>query len=171
PLANLFNLDQNRNIFVDTTLGAKENDFPYGLFKDAALQTWFAETQRQIEAAADADVSTVLQDRLAKLPVKELQPPTVLALTGLEKQIGVYVSGRDELPKKINHGTVVTFEYLNKREVNAPDTSHFTFIAEKGTGGGKVDFTFNGSMTIFNNLDALKTFVKANPTLPPARRV
>lgn len=171
-VANLFNQDNNQSIFVDRTDPNTDRVFPYGLFKDPALQTWYKETQQQLESATtDAEVSTVLQDRLAKLPVKELQPQTVLALTGLEKQIGAYVNGRDELLKKINSGTVVTFEYLNKREVTAPDTSHFTFIAEKGTGGGKLDFTFNGSLTMFNNFDALKTFVKANPTLPPARRL
>jgi hypothetical protein len=44
-------------------------------------------------------------------------------------------------------------------------------IAEKGTGGGRVNFTFNGSLTIFNNMTSLRNFVVANPTLPKPRRV
>jgi len=138
---------------------------------DPKMQAWFEETQAQISKATDANVSAVLQTRLDQLPVKELLPSTVQVLETIEQALGLYMSGRDDVLNKINSGTLVTFEYMNKREVNAPDTSNFNFIAEKGTSGGKVDFTFNGSLTMFNNLAVLKNFIKLNPTLPPARRL
>ena len=138
---------------------------------DPALQAWFEQTQAALATATDPEISGILQARLDNLPVDQLQPQTKMFLDAIEQNLGLYMSGRDELLAKINSGTLVTFEYLNKREVNAPDTSNFTFIAEKGTQGGKVDFTFNGSLTMFNNLDALRSFVSMNPTLPRARRL
>jgi hypothetical protein len=138
---------------------------------DPKMQAWFEETQKQLRAASDAEVDSVLQARLDQLPIKELLPATIQVLETIEQALGLYMEGRDDVLNKINSGTLVTFEYLNKREINAPDTSNFNFIAEKGTGGGKVDFTFNGSLTMFNNLDILRNFIKLHPTLPPARRL
>jgi hypothetical protein len=112
----------------------------------------------------------VLRGRLDKLPIADLSPVTVAQLSGIEERIGAYLSGRDSVLDKIAKGTLVTFEYTNKREVNTPDTSNFRFIAEKGT-SGRVDFTFNASLTMFNNLDNLRNFVKANPSLAPPRRI
>jgi len=138
---------------------------------DPAMQSWYEQTQAKLAATSDADVSGVLQAALDNLPIDNLKPETVLALEAIERAMGVYQSARDSVVQKINKGLVVTLDYLNKREVNAPDTSNFMFIAEKGTGGGQVNFTFNGSLTMFNNLDSLRNFVNANPTLPRPRRV
>lgn len=137
---------------------------------DPAMQSWYEQTQAKLAAASDPEVSGVLQAALDNLPIDNLQPETVLALEAIERAMGAYQSARDDVVQRINRGLVVTLEYLNKREVNLPDTSNFMFIAEKGTGGGKVNFTFNGSLTIFNNLDSLRNFVIANPTLPQPRR-
>lgn len=139
-------------------------------WRDPALQQWFADTQAALAATTTDSIESVLRDRLDKLPVADLSPATVAQLAGIEQQIGAYISGRDEVLDKIAKGTLVTFEYTNKREVNAPDTSNFRFIAEKGT-GGRVDLTFNASLTMFNNLDALKSFVALNPALPKPRRL
>jgi hypothetical protein len=51
----------------------------------------------------------------------------------------------DEIAK----GTLVTFEYTNYRDPNAPDLSNFRFVAEKGTVGG-LDFSANASLTLYN---------------------
>ena len=83
------------------------------------------------------------------MPVTELTAQTVTQLNGLENAIGVYLQGRDEVLDKIAKGTLVTFDYTNNREANAPNTSNFTFIAEKGP-GGRTDLTFNASLTIFD---------------------
>lgn len=142
-----------------------------GRWIDPVMKSWFDKTQVQLAAASDADVSGVLQSALNNIPFEDLSQETVLALQSIEEALRIYQSGRDDVVQKINSGTVLTFEYLNKREVNDPDTSNFMIIAEKGTAGGGVNFTFNGSLTMFNNLTSLRNFVNANPTLPPPRRV
>jgi hypothetical protein len=142
-----------------------------GRWNDQALKDWFDQTQVDLAAASNANVSGVLQTALNNIPFENLSQQTVLALQAIEEALRIYQSGRDSVVQKINSGTVLTFEYLNKREVNEPDTSNFMIIAEKGTGGGRVNFTFNGSLTMFNNLTSLRNFVNANPTLPQPRRV
>jgi hypothetical protein len=42
---------------------------------------------------------------------------------------------------------------------------------KKGTSGGGIDFTFNASLTMFDNLGALRNFVRLNPILPQPRRI
>lgn len=140
-------------------------------WRDRALRNWAAKTQADLTAASDAEVSGVLQAALNNLPVDDLEPNTISALTDIANALDAYQTGRESIVDRINNGTVLTFEYLNKREVNQPDTSNFMIIAEKGTAGGRVNFTFNGSLTIFNNMTSLRNFVAANPTLPQPRRV
>lgn len=118
-------------------------------WRDPVLQTWYAETQALLAAATSDQVEGVLRSQIDKLPVTELSPQTITQLNGIENSIGVYLSGRDFVLDKIAKGTLVTLDYTNKREANAPDTSNFTFIAEKGP-GGRTDLTFNASLTIFN---------------------
>ncbi len=139
-------------------------------WRDEAMLHWWIDTQAVLANTDTDQIESVLRARLDQLPIADLKPTTIAELSGIEKQIGAYLTGRDEVLDKIAKGTLVTFEYTNKREVNAPDTSNFTFIAEKGT-GGRVDLTFNGSLTMFNNLDALRNFVVLNPTLPAPRRL
>jgi hypothetical protein len=158
-------LRDSRPALVTTDISSKPLEW-----RDPALQQWFADTQAALAAATTDSLESVLRDRFDKLPVADLSPATVAQLSGIEEQIGTYINGRDEVLDKIAKGTLVTFEYTNKREVNAPDTSNFRFIAEKGT-GGRVDLTFNASLTMFNNLDALKSFVALNPSLPKPRRL
>jgi hypothetical protein len=138
-------------------------------WRDPALQQWYADTQAALAIAKTDEIESVLRSRLDKLPIADLSPATVAQLNGIEEKIGAYLKGRDEVLDKIAKGTLVTLEYTNKREVNAPDTSSFRFIAEKGT-KGRVDFTFNASVTMFNNMAGLRNFVKLNPTLPQPRR-
>jgi hypothetical protein len=144
---------------------------PDNEWRDRALRNWQAQTQADLTAAPDAEVSGVLQAALNNLPVDDLEPNTISALTDIANALDAYQTGRESIVDRINNGTVLTFEYLNKREVNEPDTSNFMIIAEKGTAGGRVNFTFNGSLTIFNNMTSLRNFVAANPTLPQPRRV
>lgn len=130
-------------------------------WRDPVLQAWFAETQSALSGATADGVEAVLRAQLDKLPVSELAPQTIAQLNGIENQIGVYLSGRDALLDKIAKGTLVTFDYTNNREVNSPDTSNFTLIAEKGP-GGRADLTFNGSLTIFNKKPVLLNNNPAN---------
>jgi hypothetical protein len=139
-------------------------------WRDPALQQWFADTQASLASAASDQIESVVRDRLSKLPVADLSPATLAQLNGIEEQIGVYLNGRDEVLDKIARGTLVTFEYTNNREVSAPDTSNFRFIAEKGP-GGRADMTFNGSLTIFNKRPSPASLMLANPATTKTGRV
>jgi hypothetical protein len=134
-------------------------------FRDPAMQAWYVATQQALAAAPADQVEAVLRDRIDKLPIEELLPETDVQINNFADQFGLYIAGRDELLDRIAKGTLVTFEYLNKREANAPDTSTFTFIAEKGT-SGRVDLTFNGTLTMFNTKP-----VPADPSSPAGGRI
>src|SRR4029077_19824551 len=108
-------------------------------WRDAALNQWYADTQAALAVASKDDIEAVLRARLDKLPIGDLSPVTVGQLSGIEEKIGTHMTGRDSVLDKIAKGTLITFKYTKKREVNSPDTSNFRFIAEKGT-GGRVDF-------------------------------
>jgi hypothetical protein len=83
------------------------------------------------------------------LPVKLVNDETVQAVTAFAKQFKAYTEAKNVLLDKIARARGLTFEYSNKREVNAPDTSNFRFIAATGT-GRRIDLTANGSFTMFN---------------------
>ena len=70
----------------------------------------------------------------------------------------------------------MAFEYTDHREVNAPDTSNFNFIAEKGT-VGRIDLTFNASLNMYNkrptapNVKRIRDFVFAGQFDAPLREI
>jgi hypothetical protein len=121
-----------------------------GLFKDAALQAWWDQTQTAVKDAVPGGVEKVFKERLALLPVDQLSSQTVDQLRALGNAIGLFQQGREAIFEKIAKARIFTFEYTNKREVNAPDTSNFNLIFEKGT-EGRFDLTANASLTIFNS--------------------
>src|ERR1044071_732266 len=139
-------------------------------WRDPALQQWFADTQAALASATTDQIESVLRDRFSKLPIADLSPSTVAQLNGIEEQIGVYLKGRDAVLDKIARGTLVTFEYTNNREVNAPVTSNFRFIREKGP-GRTTDLTFNGSLTIFNKKPLLAPSMLNNPATTRTGRI
>jgi hypothetical protein len=120
------------------------------IFKDPVLQQWFAETQRLVAQASDSEIETVLRSQLNKIPFDKLSPTGVAALKDFSVQFENYLTARKSILDEIAKGHIVSFEYTNNREVNAPDTSNFRFIAETGILGGKGDLTANASFTIFN---------------------
>jgi hypothetical protein len=118
-------------------------------WRDKALETWYEETQAEITKAAPGNVETVMKAQLAKLPIGELSAETVTALTNFARQFGVYLEGRKRILNRVAKGTVATFEFINKRNINEPDTLNFKGIYETAF-GGKADFTFNGSLTLLS---------------------
>jgi hypothetical protein len=122
-------------------------------FRDEKLQIWFAETQKLLsEATTDGEVESKFKAQLDKLPaVNTVSANTVVVLKGFADGLGSYLSARRNILKEIAKGSVVSFEYTNKREVNAPDLSNFRFIAETGIFGGSADLTANASLTMFNS--------------------
>jgi len=131
-----------------TGVGAIPAQFRY---KDQALQDWLVRTDAAIAGAAPGNVETVMKAQLAKLPIDELSEATIASLTNVARQFGVFIEGRQRILDRVAKGTIATFEYTNKREVTAPDTSNFMGIYETAF-GKNVDFTFNGALTLFNKL-------------------
>lgn len=121
-------------------------------FKDPALQAWMEATSKIVKNA-DAntmdDFVAVLNKQMDLLPVNLVSDETTQAITDFAKGFEAYTLAKKELLDKIAKGRLITFEYTNRREVNAPDTSNFNFIAEGGT-GRRIDFTANASLTMFN---------------------
>jgi hypothetical protein len=145
---------RNKNVLVETIPG-KNTTPDVDKWRDPALQAWFEETQAELTAAGptQVEVEKKLKEQLAKLPLDKLSPETVAALEVIADRFGAFVQGRQDVLNKVAKGTIATFEVVNKREVSAPDTTNFKGIYETSF-GGRADFTFNGSLTIFNKTPA-----------------
>ena len=120
-------------------------------YKDPALRAWFAETESRLAAAAAGDVEAILKEQLDKFPTGDrLLTETRDAVGGFANNFSGYLEARRRLLDEVAKGKVITFEYTNNREVNAPDLSNFRLIAETGVFGGKADLTGNASFTVYN---------------------
>ena len=96
-------------------------------------------------------IATVIGEQADQLPVDLVSEDTVNAITAFAEKNQSYLEKKNDLLDKIARGTIFTLDYTNKREVNAPDTSTFNFIAATGT-GSRIDLTANGSFTLFHSL-------------------
>jgi hypothetical protein len=121
------------------------------MLKDATLKDWYDQASGAIMNASAENVESVVKAQFANLPVDKLSPVTVEKLEALEQGFEGYLTERKNLLDKIAKGGIVTFEYTNTRNVTSPNLSNFRLIAEKGA-TGKVDATFNGSLTIFDKI-------------------
>lgn len=130
-------------------------------FKDPALQAWLLQTQEKI-AAVDPSlvgvarinaIAKVISEQADQLPIDLVSEDTVNAITAFAEKNQSYVDKKNDLFDTIARGKIFTLDYTNKREVNAPDTSTFNFIAATGT-GSRIDLTANGSFTLFHSLPA-----------------
>ena len=136
-------------------------------FKDPALQAWLEQTN-QLVAAAGTDVNAVakvIREQADRLPVELVTEETTRALTNFARGFQKYRQAKSDLLDEIAKGKVLTFEYTNKREINAPDTSNLRFIYGTGT-ARRVDLTANGSLTFFHDRPT-----PANPDDPAPGRV
>lgn len=122
-------------------------------FKDPVLQQWYQATQLAVRSASPAQVDSVLRERLNSIPVEGLTSQGSEAIADLSVKLKTYLDARQMILDKIAKGGIVTFEYTNTRQVNAPNLSNFRFVAEKGA-GGSFDATANGSLTIFDKIPA-----------------
>ena len=139
-------------------------------FRDPALQAWLIQMNQSLSGVARTSgnatainaVAKVLRERSEVLPVERVLEETVNALTTFAKQDKEYVDAKNRLLDKIARGKLFTLDYVNKREVNASDTSTFNFIAATGT-GARVDLTANGSFTFFHKRPPALTPTSARP--------
>jgi hypothetical protein len=120
-------------------------------FKDAALQAWLDKTNQQIAGAGPGleVIATIIRSAADQVPVALIMPDTIDAITTFAQGFENYEKEKNRLLDRIARAKVFTLEYTNNREVNAPDTSNFNFIAATGS-GARVDLTANGSFTFFN---------------------
>jgi hypothetical protein len=135
-------------------------------FKDPALQAWLIETQKKI-AAVDPSVvgvarinaiAKVISEQADQIPIDLVSEDTVNAITAFAEKQQSYIDKKNKVFDTIARGKIFTLDYTNKREVNAPDTSTFNFIAATGT-GSRIDLTANGSFTLFHSLPAATLLV------------
>lgn len=133
-----------------------------GDFKNADLQNWLNATNVSLngtqitattvnENQAIEEVRKILDQRLAQLPAQSIESDAEVssAMNNFVAAYIPYLAEKKRIMDEISKGTLVTFEYTNYREPNAPDLSNFRFVAEKGTGGG-LDFSANASLTFYN---------------------
>lgn len=129
-------------------------------YKNADLEKWLVETDTKLKAvdlkekgnmAAVEAVRQVLFEQLGKLPVDKLKndADVVAVVNENGKKLISYSDAKKQLREKIAKGAIVSFEYTNYREVNAPDVSNFRFIAEKGF-AEDWNLTANASISFFN---------------------
>jgi hypothetical protein len=140
------------------------------LFRDPALQAWLEQTNALLSGShfEPGEVESIIRRQAELVPVNAVSEETVRGVSDFAKQFQHYSQKKQELLDEIAKGNVFTLEYTNKREVNAPDTSNFRFIVAKGmqSVGRTLDFTANGSLTLFHSRPA-----PANPGDPAPGRV
>lgn len=142
--------DTYASLIVDVG-GAGGRPLKGNRFKDPVLQTWLEETNARVSAAAPGDVEAVVKSQLDRFPAPgDLSSESRDAVDRFARNFSGYVRARKRLLDEIAKGKVVTFEYTNNREVNAPDLSNFRFIAETGVFGGRADLTGNAALTLYN---------------------
>jgi hypothetical protein len=138
-----------------------QDDTVQGALRNETLQNWVTATNVALKAKQTAataaedpaveEVRAILEQQAALLPVSELDKDLELtdALSKLIAAYAPYLAKKKEIMDEVMKGTMVTFEYTNYREPNAPDLSNVRFVVEKGTLGG-IDFTANASLTFYN---------------------
>jgi hypothetical protein len=156
-------------------------------FRDVALQNWLDETNKQLAAvtppaagtsksALVPQVEAVLRKQFDSLALDKLGDSTKKQIISFVESLNSYLTAKKTLLDEIAKGKVMAFEYTNHREVNAPDTSNFNFIAEKGT-VGRMDLTFNATLNMYNtrpiaaNVKRIKDFVFAGQFDAPLREI
>lgn len=155
-------------------------------FRDVELQNWLEDTNTKLSAIAPAagtpttavipQVEDVLRKQFDALALDKLGDSTKKQIISFVESLNSYLTARDTLLDEIAKGKVMAFEYTNHREVNAPDTSNFNFIAEKGT-IGRMDLTFNASLNMYNkrptgpNVKRIRDFVFAGQFDAPLREI
>lgn len=134
-------------------------------FVNPDIQAWFDNTnstlsnatvipRSETDARAIEEIFDILQQEIAKLSGDILKKDETL--NDASRILGAaslnYAQERRKLLEKIQSGEVVSLEYTNYREVNAPDMSNLRFIAQKGLSLGMLnwDLSFNASLTFFN---------------------
>ena len=115
-----------------------------------ALEKWVSETDAAVRAAASEDLERVLEAQIRKLPIPDSRKVNSI-LDSLAKSLAGFENARGRLLEQVASGLVMTVEYNLERRGDQPDLSNIRFIAEKGPYDGKIDLTFNSSVSFFHS--------------------
>ncbi|HJR06838.1 MAG TPA: hypothetical protein VJ842_06245 [Pyrinomonadaceae bacterium] len=118
--------------------------------RSEALEEWVSETDAAVRAAASEDLERVLEAQIRKLPIPDSRRVSSI-LDSLAKSLSGFEDARGQLLKQVASGLVMTVEYNLERRGEMPDLSNIRFIAEKGPYDGKIDLTFNSSVSFFHS--------------------
>jgi hypothetical protein len=139
-------------------------------FKEPSLQAWLKNLDQAAKgvnpglsgAALINATAKVIDEQADNVPVTEVSEKTIESLTNFAGHVKTYSEKKNELFDRIAKGRILTFEYTNKREVNAPNISNFNFIGATGM-GSRVDLTANGSLTFFHSRPPLASLTAKHP--------
>jgi hypothetical protein len=115
---------------------------------------WEQKTNEALQRAAPGQEKSVLQEQINKFPLSDLPPGVEVTINSLARDLAGFRQARDELLKQVSSALVMTLEYNLERRPGLPDLSNLRFIAEKGPYGGKIDLTFNSSISFFHSQPA-----------------
>jgi len=133
------------------TLTNIDQDPPQIAWTDPALQTWYRDLSDIVSNAPPDDVETRFRDGLDKIPFDKLSSETVNEVNRFNLRLHGYLDARQNILDRVAKGAILTFEYIDTRQVDLPDLSSFRMIGETGF-GPTVDLTGNVAVTILNKL-------------------
>lgn len=116
-----------------------------------SIAEWARKTDEALQRAAPGQEKRVLEEQLNKFPISDLPPEVDAIINSLARNLAGFRSARDELLKRVSSGLVLTLDYSLERRGDLPDLSNIRFIAEKGPYDGKIDLTFNSSVSFFHS--------------------
>jgi len=146
----------NENRIFAALTEKKEGHFVHQEFVD-----WITSTNAKVKEAAsgatDLEVANNIEQAISNQLFVELNKvqgslDDVLVLANAYSQSQAqFLTDRQAILDLATKGSIVTFEYVNDRQLKAPDISNFKFIAE-GNAGSKADLTANLSFAVLNQV-------------------
>jgi len=118
---------------------------------DPNLVAWLKSAQDAIAAAAVGDVESTVKDQLfVKLSSVPLSKEVQSLVRSIQEDVNDYEQSRANFLELIANGTILTFEFTNMRQIDAPDLLNFKAIIEASPWSGKASLTGNASFTILS---------------------
>lgn len=157
PFAQITRANYDKLVCSDNETGCDSTKF-----KNADLEKWRSDTEKKLQelnlkGKSNIErvelVRKIIVEQLAAMPLAKLKVDQVImaAITTEGKGLINYYATKKKLQDRIAKGEVLTLEYTNYREVNAPDFSNIRFIAEKGF-GSEWNLTANASLSFLNKM-------------------
>jgi hypothetical protein len=126
------------------------------------LQATSAKVNEAVSGTTDQEVASKLEQVISDqlfVDLNKIQDrlDDVLPLVNAYSQSeGQFLTDRQAILDLASKGSIITFEYINNRQLGGPSISDFKLIAE-GNAGNKVDLTANLSFAILNQIPLVDT--------------